>query len=52
VFFKTSSKGFPIDPDGNLICKYVAIVAAISVGATGRLIVWAGTWWPAKKMGT
>ena len=41
-----------MDPEGYLIFKYAAIVGAISLGATRRVVVCAGTGWPEKNIGT
>ena len=48
----TSTSGFPTDPDGGLISRYAAIVAAMSWGPTGLLTVWAEIPLPAKNIGT
>ena len=40
--FNTSTKGLPTEPEGGLISRQVAIVAAISYGVTGREIRWEG----------
>ncbi len=37
--FNTSTSGTPTEPDGGLISRYAAIVAAMSWGPTGLLIV-------------
>jgi hypothetical protein len=49
---KTSISTLPTDPEGGLTPKYAVRVEAMSVGATRRLIFWAGTPLPAKKIGT